>query len=95
MGEGRRDQHREGNASHEIPLVAGGYGYFTDGSFQGEHGPNPILIAEDWSNGAVISEVVPAKGRNPYAIEIFTRWNNWTGHPEIKLRSDGKIPFEP
>ena len=96
MGEGRRDQHRgsgQADGTDEIPFVAGDYGFFTDGHFEADHGASPILIAEHWSKEAVLSEVVLAKGRDQYAIEVLSRWLTWIGDPELKLRSDGELPI--
>ena len=52
----------------------------------------PMLVATDQNTGALLVEIVAAKGACPYAIEVLVRFIVWLGHPVVKLRSDGVHP---
>ena len=50
----------------------------------------PILVLKDKRSGTLSASLVPAKGRDPFAVKFFRGFIEMMGHPEFVSRSDGE-----
>ena len=52
---------------------------------QEEEHSSPFLVCTDSAKGTLLSEFVPAKGEDAYAVERLTEHLTWLGHAEFRF----------
>ena len=73
-GTGRGDQHQqraESSSENLKPVIAADYVYLNDRSDSGEEAGSPPILVTRLSDGWTSSQMVPAKGIDPYAIVVL------------------------
>ena len=74
----------------EVPVVSMDYMFMGDQQSREEETGMPILVMKDRKSKTIRARVVPAKGRQEYAIKRCSLDLKGLGHRKIILKSDGE-----